>query len=1077
MNLPHYYENLNILHVGTEEPRCYYVPEARTGGAACMSGAGTGSAVSMSSVPAAQASASEADPQPEARLLSGPDWMFAWYPSPDDVDGTFIEPSFDQTEHYRRDFKPIPVPSCWQSLGYDAKHYSGGDYLIPYDSPYVPDQTPCGAYRRTFSLSEEDCRKKQYLYFEGVEAGFFVWVNGIFAGYSQVSHSPSEFDITPYTRPGENLLAVLVLKWTDGTYLEAQDKYRYSGIFRDVTLLVRPKNHIADYTVRTEILDDGKALVRLRIDRTVGTPEASASLLDPQGAVIGSAACRRAAQSQTRPDSSASRNLPASVTAGPDPDGQPSAGPIQTSEASDTDAWLEFSVPHPSLWNAESPVLYTLLLQTREEVIRQMVGIRQVEVREGVMRLNGRPVKLLGTNRHDSDPVTGYTVDRAHVMRDLTMMKRANINAIRTSHYPNAPWFPQLADRYGFYLIAEADYETHGTMGTVGEEPIYRKFGKISQDPAFHDAILDREIRNVVRDKNHASVLIWSLGNESGYGRNLVDAAAWIRKTDPTRLIHYEGAHWAPPGIENDQSDLDMVSRMYPRVEEIQRYLNDPASVKPFILCEFVHAMGNGPGDIEDYLQVILKEPRIIGAFVWEWCDHATAEGQAPDGRTKYFYGGDYGEYPNDGAFCMDGMVFPDRRPHTALREWKEGIRPARSRLTGIRPLQISLWNRLDYTDLRDAVTLTYGIETAGKTVSSGTVDLPSVLPGQTQTVLLPAENAGHYPADTYLTVTYRAKAGWSPLVPAGEELGFDQMPLFSGEERTALPALSGEGLTESWEIEESSKVYQIRRGSFSACFNRKTGVFDRISLAGTEELVRPMRFLTFRAPTNNDWEDAKDWRYAGYDRSTVKVYATDLRENNGCVEISCRFSIGSVARQPFIRAEAVWTADGCGTIRMKFHGQFDPVFPFLPRFGLSMSLPKDRTSWRYFGFGPWESYPDKHLASRMGLFSGEDYHSLLEDYVFPQENGSHFGCRMAEIGRVQAEGARPFSFQALPYTVEEMDAKKHNFELEESDAVEAAFDYRQSGVGSHSCGPKLAEKVQLKDPVIDWEMQFTFLP
>ena len=460
---------------------------------------------------------------------------------------------------------------------------------------------------------------------------------------------------------------------------------------------------------------------------------------------------------------------------------------------------------------------------------------------------------------HDSGPTDGYTVSREHVVRDLTMMKKNNINAIRTSHYPNAPWFTELCNEYGFYVIAEADFETHGTMDLVGEEPIYRKFGKIVQDPAFHDAIVDRMMLNVIRDKNASCVVIWSLGNESGYGKNLIDAGKWTKEYDPTRPVHYEGATWAPPGIENDQSCLDMVSRMYPTVETIKKYLADPTSVKPFILCEFVHAMGNGPGDIEDYLEVILPEKRIIGAFVWEWCDHATYEGKTPDGKDKYFYGGDYGEFPHDGNFCMDGLVYSDRRPHTGLHEWKNAIRPVRATLQEISPLKVSLWNRLDFTNLDDAVTVTYEIKEEGRLLSQGSVAVPSIEPHEKGFVLIPETPKTN--KNTYLKLTYTAKQG---TALAGEVLGFDQIALFEEQDevltpvsKAALPSFA------SWSVNETADVYELTRDGECMVFDRHLGTFAKIVKDNENQISEPMRFLTFRAPTNNDrqYQRSGEWQ------------------------------------------------------------------------------------------------------------------------------------------------------------------------------------------------------------------------
>ena len=1000
MELIHYYEDLNTLHVGTEKPRCYYLPK-------------------------------KADGTESYRLLSGKEWQFFYYQNLQSVDEKFVAEDYENP-----DYVPMMVPFCWQSKGYDHKHYSGGAYVIPYDPPYVPDENPCGAYYMDFEVTEKELENDLYLYFEGVESGFYVWVNGQFTGYSQVSHSPSEFDITRFAKAGKNRLAVLVLKWTDGTYLEAQDKYRYNGIFRDVTLLIRPKNAVVDFTVRTTVSEDNtQAMIFVRLDFCKGTPDVHISLLAP--------------------DRSEVANTLLSVSA---------------KTASVTAQETVFHVSNPSLWNAERPILYTLILSTEEEVIEQKIGIREIEIRNGVMLLNHRPVKLLGVNRHDSSPTDGYTVSRQHVERDLTMMKKSNINAIRTSHYPNAPWFPQLCNEYGFYVIAEADLETHGTMDLVGEEPVYRKFGKIVQDPAFHDAVMDRIMLNVIRDKNESCVLIWSLGNESGYGKNLIDAGKWTKEYDPTRPVHYEGATWAPPGVENDQSCLDMVSRMYPGVDMIKKYLADPTSVKPYFLCEFVHAMGNGPGDIEDYLEVILPEKRIIGAFVWEWCDHATYEGKTKDGKDKYFYGGDYGEFPNDGNFCMDGLVYADRHPHTGLYEWKNAIRPVRAALQEISPLKVSLWNRLDFTNLDDAVTVTYEIKEDGKLLAHGTVQTGAIAPHEKSFVLIPETPKTN--KNTYLKLTYTAK---EKTALAGEVLGFDQIALFEAQEEDLLPTAKSVRTTfSSWCVEETPDVYEIARDGERLVFDRHLGVFCEITKNKEKQILEPMRFLTFRAPTNNDSAISREWREAGFDRSKVKVYKTLLQEKEGVIEIHSNFSIASPAKQPFLRFQAIWRVDIEGRIFLSLVGKFDSAFPYLPRFGLGMKLPGDKTNVTYYGYGPYESYVDKHRASWVDRFE-TTVDELFEDYVFPQENGSHYNCSYVSVGNLCANGKKPFSFQASRYSEKELDRKTHNFELVPSDGIYVALDYKQSGIGSNSCGPKLAEKYQLREEQIIWDICFHF--
>ena len=1002
MELIHYYEDLNTLHVGTEKPRCYYLPK-------------------------------KTDGTDSYRLLSGNDWHFFYYPNPQSVDEKFVLKDYENPEYVM-----MEVPSCWQSKGYDYKHYSGGAFVIPYDPPYVPDENPCGAYYKDFDVSNEELEKDLYLYFEGVEAGFYVWVNGQFVGYSQVSHSPSEFDITRFAKAGKNRLAVLVLKWTDGTYLEAQDKYRYNGIFRDVTLLLRPKSAVVDYTVRTTLSEDNtKAEVFVKLDSYKGLPNVTVSLFAPDGSKLAN----------------------------------------ETLATENKDLETVFKVNDPILWNAEHPTLYKLVLSTDDEVIEQKVGIREVEIKDGVMLLNHRPVKLLGVNRHDSSPTDGYTVSREHVVRDLTMMKKNNINAIRTSHYPNAPWFTELCNEYGFYVIAEADFETHGTMDLVGEEPIYRKFGKIVQDPAFHDAIVDRMMLNVIRDKNASCVVIWSLGNESGYGKNLIDAGKWTKEYDPTRPVHYEGATWAPPGIENDQSCLDMVSRMYPTVETIKKYLADPTSVKPFILCEFVHAMGNGPGDIEDYLEVILPEKRIIGAFVWEWCDHATYEGKTPDGKDKYFYGGDYGEFPHDGNFCMDGLVYPDRTPHTGLLEYKNVYRPVRVVSYDEKTGRLVLHNYMDFDDISDYADILYEITVDGLCVQKGVLDEVSIAPHSdgVMTLKLDIPQSGK----VYLKLRYQLKKEL-PLLPAKHELGFDEVLLANvdGRNQTAVKWLAEAEEKNEISVSETDTEITLKASDFTYAISKKTGLFTKLQYAGRDYLNHPMELNIWRAPTDNDMYIRAKWENAHFHEAYTRAYKVETIQNQYGVIVMSHVGVVAPTVQKILDVELVWKVESSGRITASMEVSKDAEFPELPRFGVRVFFNKNLSEASYYGMGPQESYRDKHRAASHGLYRSA-VKDLHEDYIMPQENGSHFDCDYVELynGRygIAAVSETPFSFQASNYTQEMLAQAKHNYELEESDSTVLCIDYALNGIGSNSCGPEVLAAYRFDEK--EFQFGFTLVP
>ena len=590
----HEFEDWTRPHAGTEPDRAYYIPFA----------------AGQDPVNAPR------ETSRRFHLLSGT-WQMKLYPRITAVPDEFCKPGFDAA-----DFAPMPVPSCWQTQGLDQNQYLNVRYPIPFDPPHVPHQNPCGAYLTRFSADEAMLSQSVYLNFEGVDSFFYVWVNGNPVGYSQVSHSTSEFDVTPYLQKGENLLAVLVLKWSVGTYLECQDKFRMSGIFRDVYLLVRPKQHIRDFGVRTWGCEDyTAAIIQTGVEWAGGEGTLEWTLYAPNGSKV----CTGTAATE-----------------------------------------ITIRLDKPQFWTAETPFLYHLVLQTGEETICQPVGVRDIAVRGRQVLLNGRPLRLKGVNRHDSDPVTGFTITPEQALRDLALMKQHNVNAIRSSHYPNAPWFVQLCDRYGFYLIDEADIECHGvtTVFGGGDETT---FGLIAQCKEFEPLILDRVRRCIIRDKNSPAVIIWSLGNESGYGPGFEKAGCWGRDYDPTRLMHYEGSWHQTGGHVNDTSMLHIYSRMYNDPDFVRGWLADPANTKPFLLVEYCHAMGNGPGDLEDYERLFLEEPGILGGFVWEWCDHAIDAGPAPNGGRRYLYGGDSGEYPHDVNFCVDGLVSPDRRaPHRA---------------------------------------------------------------------------------------------------------------------------------------------------------------------------------------------------------------------------------------------------------------------------------------------------------------------------------------------------------------------------------------------------------------------------
>lgn len=983
MKLEKYYEDPHTLHVGTMDNRCYYVPHSGKG--------------------------------EDRRLpLSGNDWKFGFFPYVEAVPDSFCEADWQAG-----DFVNMEVPSCWQMKGFDQKQYTNVRYPFPYDPPFVPDENPCGAYLKDFTLDEEQAAMRQFLYFEGVDSCFYVWVNGEFAGYSQVSHSPSEFEITGRTKPGKNRLSVLVLKWCDGSYLEDQDKLRFSGIFRDAWIILRPLEFVHDFTVRTPVdTENNHARVEVRFDRLEGSPAMSCELYDAAGGLI--------------------------------------------ANAQSTGEDCVFEVENPVLWNAEQPYLYTLKIHTGEEQIEQKVGIRTISIENGVILINGKQVKFRGVNRHDSHPVKGATVSLEDVMEDLRLMKQSNVNAIRTSHYPNAPWFPGLCSEYGFYVIAEADLESHGVC-TIYSEKENDNFGLLAQNPDWGEAILDRQKRNVIRDKNESCVIFWSLGNESGYGGNFEEAGKWVRRYDPTRLVHYEGSVWETAGYHNDLSMLDVVSRMYASTEWVKEYCEDIRMKKPLIQCEFIHAMGNGPGDIRDYMQLMYAYDKFCGGFVWEWCDHATYEGRTEDGREMYHYGGDAGEFPHDGNFCMDGLVYPDRKPHTGLLEWKNEIRPVHASLTSLEEGRVNFRNMQDFADLSDTVIVKYEIKKNGELLAAGELEGLACAPHACVEAVIPG--LLDFAADKiFLKLTYLQKQD-EALTEQGREMGFDQFALF---EETDYPLqISGAG---EIQLEETQDSFVIASDRIRYVFGKKKAAFLSMKKDGQEQIMAPVTWSTWRAPADNDMYCRKDWEAAGYDRPWTKVYDCSARLIKETVQITCEFSIASPYRQPFIRAAALWEVNADGAVKLTLDAKRDKDFPYMPRFGLTLVLPESENSVEYFGYGPSESYVDKHRACWIDRFK-TTVDGLHEDYVRPQENGSHYHCYEVQAGGIHAKGSRPFSFNASYYTAEELTQKAHNYELEKSGHVILHLDYGMSGVGSNSCGPELLKAYRLDEEEIHWEI------
>ncbi len=1020
MIIPRHYEDIHVLHENTMPDRAYYIPAGSR-----------------------QDGLEEHRERSDRFLSLNGVWDFRYYDSIYDLKEEFYKEDYEAQAAW----DTIPVPSVWQMNGYDLQQYTNVCYPFPLDPPYVPLENPCGAYRRSFIWEKKEGAPRVFLNFEGVDSCFYVWVNGVYVGYSQVSHATAEFDVTDRLREGENSLAVLVLKWCDGSYMEDQDKFRMSGIFRDVYLLARPRDCVYDYFLKAKPdLASAKAVVDLAftyLDREIPV---QVSIEDAAGKVL----CRKEGSSHMT---------------------------------------LELEDIH--LWSAETPYLYTVVMETAGEVIVERMGIREVAVREGILYFNGQKIKLHGVNRHDSDPVTGFAISLEQMHRDLELMKAHNVNSIRTSHYPNAPQFYQLCDQYGFYVMDEADNESHGAeMAYKQEWGVNNTW--IADNPDYIPATVDRTKKCVTRDKNRPCVFAWSMGNEAAYGCGFEEALKWTKAYDDTRITHYENAYNVPGSKKGDYdySCVDLYSRMYLGVKDYHTYFGsteerdpnkryDVPAARPLFLCEYSHAMGNGPGNLEDYFQVMHQYDGACGGMVWEWCDHAIYKGRDVSGRKLYYYGGDHGEYPHDGNFCMDGLVYPDRRPHTGLLEFKNVHRPARVVSYDQEKGILRIHNYMDFLNLKEYCTLVWEVTCDGEKVAGGQVDsacLDIAPHGEGEVVLqIPKPGEGRY----YLKVNWIQKEAMGVL-PAGAELGFDEVALSVPEANPVRTlVLLGQPLTGeagNLQIREDDHYVTVEAEAFCYTYDKFKGLFCQMVHHNRSFLEQPMEFNIWRAPTDNDRNIRHTWKDVQYDHPVTRAYTTACTRGEEAgkayVDIHTTLSLAPVYMQRIMDIHALWRVWHDGSVDVELAVKKNPVFPRLPRFGVRMMLPEGMRQVTYYGLGPVESYPDKCRAAYHGRFQGT-VDSLHEDYLYPQENGSHHDVSYVEVAgediHLSVASRKGFSFNASPYTQEELTGKMHNYELVPSGTTVLCIDYRQDGIGSNSCGPGPEEQYQLR------ENEFTF--
>lgn len=980
--IPRYWDDLKKIHVKELSPKSYFIPFQNQD----------------------TAQKNRREDSAYFTLLNG-NWSFCYYDSVLDIEENFFNKPTEKMDK-------IPVPGMWQTNGYDKAAYISSPYPFPFAPPKVPEKNPAGVYIREFDFFP-DKQKRYTLVFEGVDSCLYLWVNGQFSGYSEVSHCESVFDITDFLICGKNRVTVVVLKWCNGSYFEDQDKIRMTGIFRDVYLLTRDKTHIFDLFLQPEMdqkLQNGTLFCDITLSG--GNAEAELILLSPKGEYI---EMQKIFIEQT--------------------------GRVQ------------FHVPSPALWSAEKPLLYSLLIRCGTETICKKVGFRRIEIQNSVFLLNGKNIKLKGVNRHDTHPQKGYVTDYAHMLRDVFLMKQNNINTVRTSHYPNDPRFYELCDEYGLYVVSEADLETHGCV-------YVKELTYFVDHEEYEEICVDRIMRMVENLKNHASILIWSLGNESGWGRNHRKACEQIRQRDRSRLIHCETnsmrADYNDVTWQNSEKPyLDLYSNMYPDVEHIQKYLSS-SDMRPYFLCEYSHAMGNSCGDLADYWDFFYRNDRVMGGCVWEWCEHSI-QLTSKEGQKFYGYGGDFGDPINLYNFCADGVTTPEREPRSSLLELKNIYSPVKIEYDEKKLKVFNLYNFISLAHCR----FCWHLEQNGQVIKTGEFKL-GTLPGEAAEVVM--------------------------VFPKLHGISYLTVEVFDGDNRIYLWQNELTAEISCRPVPQGAELLVKERGG-SILVQGKHFFYEIDKTQPSIKTIRyhrnildaPMRLTAWRAPLDNDRKLVPEWisyangnyRYPYMDvkNFTVKEYT------NEAVSFEYEFSFGVMGQKPAITGNMKLTVYSCGILMLSQQSTLRKLDVWLPRYGYLWPLCNIYRNVSYLGFGPQESYIDKHHAAQMGVYE-TTVQGLFVDYAKPQENGSVYNTQWAALTDETDKGilfaGNHFSFHAGEYTPDELFEKKHSFELRKSGHTIVHTDYFMSGVGSGACGPELAKKYRLEERRIDFSLMLT---
>ena len=960
MEIKRFYRMTEFPHVGALPPRAYFIPfdagENPSG-----------------------------DRENSSRFLSlNGEWDFRFFENVEEL--PIEEPGFAGGVECP---DKISVPSCWQlytGRGYDAPNYINQDYPFPVDPPHLPDVIPCGFYRRKFNLNKES-GKSYYINFDGVSSCFYLWINGGWAGYSQVSHANSEFDVTDLLSDGENTVEALVIKHCTGSYMEDQDFFRLSGIFRDVYILTRDKAHISDIFCETEIsYDFSRASLSVKLD-LCGEINARAELLSPEGGLCGKA------------------------------EGNP----------------LLFELSAPELWNAEQPRLYTLLIYAGEETVSLPIGFRRVEIKDKCLLLNGKKLKLKGVNRHDSSPETGYYVSPEQMLGELYQLKRANVNTIRTSHYPNDPRFLKMCDELGFMLVDEADLETHG-MGYNYGDWYWDYWSHVCDTPLWEAQCVDRAARLFERDKNHCSVIFWSLGNESGCGENHRSMAAYIRSRSKNAVIHYENARLEyGERVGRDFSDIsDVESRMYASLDYLNEYLNDPKQTKPFFYCEYSSAWGTG--DIPLHWREFENYDNYCGGCFWEFTDHAANIGTKENPR--YRFGGDFGDYPNDGMSCLDGMVHPDRRERPGYFDLKDCYKPFE---VTYESGKITVLNKRYFTSFDD-LALRWEVEKDGKPVFGGQISSLDIKPREKAEYALFDEPL---PGGFVTLNIYFTQKNDTPWAKAGYETGHAQFILNNAP--VSLPEREEKS---PLALTESRTQITIKCGEKRVVFDKTKGVISSIT-CGDKLIAENIRLSIFR-PWLPNCGNKETWERARYDHAGQKCYRLSLEEfTPDRAIIGAELSFAAAAMPPAVKARVTYTVTSGGEILANVAAKVTDNAPALPRFGFAFEMPGEFDKAAYLGYGPHDSYPDRFVSGMLREYETNVKADFVH-YARPAECNAHYAVKTASVQnssgcvmRFADLSDKGMLFTARPYSDEAIYLTEHDDELKETGKTYVHLDYK----------------------------------